>query len=1625
MTVTLENFSSNTTASEMVLHPESDQKHQEVTAVDARFPLIRYLLFTACFGMMSVIIFLILKLLLFCNLAALIKEVTISQAFLSFDPDLSAKYDFSFDIPHESPVNLHINPGRLRIYFRQELLLTLSFSELKFVHKKMIHGRIQGIVNKIDGSMLAGIAEVLIATPFQNDFLTFVVETTATTNEFLCFNRMVDIPFEHSIKIDRSFYTKVKKLFDKQELFGHKLPVIFDSEVNEQSNYAAFKLNTVQNVHLFAVSPQTEWGLAVTGNMPWLVVKGYEWVTFRLCTFEIGSKFDESEDTITLVEFRLPFRPTDEETFIFHPDKYPSLVAQLEELKSFFLSTLNLSVGDVVAGAVTTGEEFSEISLASRLQTTIPISNIITVNAFNFLFGIVDANGISIFSIGLLLQEPVKSSMLEDKTVQVPLQLKVSFVNQLKLWEQAFSDTLSIVCTVSDEVNIYQTEIHSFPFSFFRRLSSDSSVSGLRINFPELMIELENKLVNNQIKFDFKPFYLLYADEKLWCNVNHPSISTFNNQKNTPSNSNSLSTGEESSHLASININQFPLINGLGNFCKFMTLILEKIDIFSPFQADLNEKMQSFADELTGFMNSSTIKILVLEIAQQIFSPTAINPSALHDEELLRKFISDLFVVNTYSSVLERRILICRSFFTNIFHLVFDSERFLRLYQNSFIIQRILDSQQIKPTFVSELIQKGIDRVFQFNEDTEKAAKRAVHAFIFHPLIFTAIGNWLSEHVIKLAESSHPDSPVWKSIDNAFDTILELADSLKIAEFVKPDVIFASKDGLKLDEIPAVFVRALKNLLEEIIARSPATVKAVIFSEVSRLPRTASIYTIIGTVVMYSGAVSIQKLFQLLGDNMSSKELSTAFEPIKSSLPPMPHKNLEEVFFGAELFQSASIDVLKNIPKLANAPFKKVNYLLHPTSNLALICPSIASATISQGHFGFLPDESGRDIPIFVKVMKETAYESFNRELKMVSFVIEKFPTVQEVFEKIMKAYKNEFNFHLEIQYMQLAKVYYENAFIKVPVFLQAYQYPLKSFQQSESVTSKPLKICHMIVMEFINGISIDKLTPKRFFEKYTESRMQQLASSDSTKAKQQPTISDDARDKIILDYFLYFYDLLIKLYSQFMTIGIFGNGFIHGDLHGGNIFYQIDYVDMKKTLIVPIDYGNCHKLSPELQTGILDIGLGVETQNAMTVIQGLGYPNNGKYIGEDERLWKKILGDVHYYFEFFKYDNIKKKEFFMQKLAEYNIWYFFYQIEYRIMGDLEESGKYYSFCKQLKNHFAVLKEKKDVKKWNLQNEQLLNQVELLLLSVTDFHDTITLSVAKYCFIAAKTIITSSFDDYSYEFDKIFEPIQSTLKGCISIEKNTLDLLTNLRKYQSYSRESFILFTGQHGQLLDLLGNSPIVKKKETTDGTDDETVISIDKLKSFALDLIMPKGSIANENEIRIRLLEYVSKNEIRYLSYIRDHLIIVRNTWAREQARISEWLNDASNRTFIKTFDHYFDRALNFRKSELPTQETVGLVIAIPGWGEKNLGRGSEIMNYYRSESSLSNCANILLDILLMIPGFSKAPPTCSDIAKKVAKDNCSGKMIKKYFTSYVANFRINFSFEHEKPPLRPSSK
>ncbi len=62
--------------------------------------------------------------------------------------------------------------------------MTLSFSELKFVHKKMIHGRIQGIVDKFDGSMLAGIAEVLIATPFQNDFLTLLLRRLPLQTSF-------------------------------------------------------------------------------------------------------------------------------------------------------------------------------------------------------------------------------------------------------------------------------------------------------------------------------------------------------------------------------------------------------------------------------------------------------------------------------------------------------------------------------------------------------------------------------------------------------------------------------------------------------------------------------------------------------------------------------------------------------------------------------------------------------------------------------------------------------------------------------------------------------------------------------------------------------------------------------------------------------------------------------------------------------------------------------------------------------------------------------------------------------------------------------------------------------------------------------------------------------------------------------------------------------------------------------------------------------------------------------------------------------------------------------------------------------------------------------------------------
>ncbi len=88
-----------------------------------------------------------------------------------------------------------------------------------------------------------------------------------------------------------------------------------------------------------------------------------------------------------------------------------------------------------------------------------------------------------------------------------------------------------------------------------------------------------------------------------------------------------------------------------------------------------------------------------------------------------------------------------------------------------------------------------------------------------------------------------------------------------------------------------------------------------------------------------------------------------------------------------------------------------------------------------------------------------------------------------------------------------------------------------------------------------------------------------------------------------------------------------------------------------------------------------------------MTVIQGLGYPNNGKYIGEDERLWKKFLVMFIIILSSLNTTISKGKNFSCRNWPSINIWYFFYQIEYRIMGDLEESGKYHSFCKQLKNH--------------------------------------------------------------------------------------------------------------------------------------------------------------------------------------------------------------------------------------------------------------------------------------------------------------------------------------------------
>ena len=74
----------------------------------------------------------------------------------------------------------------------------------------------------------------------------------------------------------------------------------------------------------------------------------------------------------------------------------------------------------------------------------------------------------------------------------------------------------------------------------------------------------------------------------------------------------------------------------------------------------------------------------------------------------------------------------------------------------------------------------------------------------------------------------------------------------------------------------------------------------------------------------------------------------------------------------------------------------------------------------------------------------------------------------------------------------------------------------------------------------------------------------------------------------------------------------LFGDGFFHGDLHAGNIFFSPkpipDYApygrDYQLTLI---DFGACGKLSKQEQRGVLSMILGAATSSPKIVVRALG----------------------------------------------------------------------------------------------------------------------------------------------------------------------------------------------------------------------------------------------------------------------------------------------------------------------------------------------------------------------------------------------------------------------------------
>ena len=378
------------------------------------------------------------------------------------------------------------------------------------------------------------------------------------------------------------------------------------------------------------------------------------------------------------------------------------------------------------------------------------------------------------------------------------------------------------------------------------------------------------------------------------------------------------------------------------------------------------------------------------------------------------------------------------------------------------------------------------------------------------------------------------------------------------------DVFFNKKHGIDLSFVPKEFSDSLKIFLLKYFNSVDFQIKKSIIAALVEMPPGTSIVKAFFAALNECGP-TVQKIFQLLMDEVANRELNDIHIALKTLCKPMSEEDLAKV-------------ILKVFGKY------DIFFNLFPQFNFT----AVAAATVGQGHLARL-EESGP--LVFVKIKKYQIEQKMILDFDLMHKVAVEHPKYENIYKELQTNLAAEMNWTREIENTRKAIDYYHK--------------PEYGIYVPKIHSSFPAENPQLIVMEHIEGI---------------------------------PLVPFIARSKV---HCCTLVALLKNFYKIWWEEAIYKSGFMHADIHGGNLMYQFNEENPEKSRLYVIDYGNIKELDRYTRESVIEIALGVYINDPVSVADGLGrrkYPHRKEF-------WDRFIVDLTLFMNSPQVKSINKDE--------------------------------------------------------------------------------------------------------------------------------------------------------------------------------------------------------------------------------------------------------------------------------------------------------------------------------------------------------------------------------------------